>query len=59
MSEINEPEDIAGEPADEATPVEAVEDVEQSSSEQSLSEEMDPDADLISSVRGLIKNGDN
>ena len=36
-------------------PVEAV---EQSSSEQSSSEEMDTDADLISSVRGLIKNGE-
>ena len=58
MSEINEPEDTTGEPTDEAMPVEAVEAVEQSSSEQSSSEEMDPDADLISSVRGLIKNGE-
>ena len=55
MSEINEPEDTTGEPTDETMPVEAV---EQSSSEQSSSEEMDPDADLISSVRGLIKNGE-
>ncbi|KRP18623.1 MAG: hypothetical protein ABS23_07810 [SAR92 bacterium BACL16 MAG-120619-bin48] len=52
MSEINEPEDTTGEPTDEAMAV------EQSSSEQSSSEEMDPDADLISSVRGLIKNGE-